>query len=78
MTTEVMAVREHSFTGDDNREIKGMYIYLKVTQDEGRVDTRRVFVAEDRLADFAYIPKAGDKVLVFASNGKVVDMLRAK
>lgn len=78
MVTEVMAVREHSFTGDDNKEVKGMFIYLKITQDEGRVDTRRVFVAEDRLADFAYIPKAGDRVLIFASNGKVVDMLKAK
>lgn len=78
MVTEVMHVREHSFNGDDNKEVKGMFIYLKITQDEGRVDTRRVFVAEDRLADFAYIPKAGDRVLVFASNGKVVDMLKAK
>lgn len=78
MVTEVMAVREHSFNGDDNKEVKGMFIYLKITQVEGRVDTRRVFVAEDRLADFAYIPKAGDRVLVFASNGKVVDMLKAK
>lgn len=78
MYAEVMAVREHGFIGDDNKEVKGTYIYLKVTQEGGRVDTRRVFVGEDRLAEFAYIPKAGDKVLVFASNGKVIDMLKAK
>ena len=78
MVTEVMAVREHSFVGDENKEVKGMFFYLKITQSEGRVDTRRVFVAEDRLADFAYIPKVGDRVLIFASNGKVVDMLKAK
>lgn len=78
MYADVVAVREHQFIGDDDKEVKGMYIYLKITQGDGRVDTRRVFVGEDRLADFAYIPKAGDKVLVFASNGKVIDMLKAK
>ena len=78
MVTEVMAVREHAFVGDDDKEVKGTFIYLKITQDDGRVDTRRVFIGEDRLVDFAYIPKAGDKVLVFASNGKVVDMLKVK
>lgn len=78
MYADVVAVREHQFVGDDDKEVKGMYIYLKVNQEGGRVDTRRVFVGEDRLADFAYIPKGGDKVLVFASNGKVVDMLKAK
>ena len=78
MVTEVLAIREHAFEGDDGQEVKGSYIYLKITQDEGRVDTRRIFVGDDRLADFAYIPKAGDRVLIFASNGKVVDMLKAK
>lgn len=78
MYAEVMAVREHQFVGDDNKEVKGMFIYLKVDQEGGRVDTRRVFVGEDRLADFAYIPKGGERVLVFSSSGKVVDMLKAK
>ncbi|MDD6159986.1 MAG: hypothetical protein PUB51_02505 [Oscillospiraceae bacterium] len=78
MTTEVMAVREHKFLGEDCKEVTGSYFYLKITQDDGRVDTRRVFIGEDRLTDFAYIPKSGDKVLVFASNGKVVDMLKSK
>lgn len=78
MVTLVKAVREHCFTGDDNREIKGVYFYLQITQEDGRQDNRRVFIGEDRLADFAYIPKAGDRILVYASNGKVVDMLKEK
>lgn len=78
MTTKVLNVREHEFTGDEDKQIKGMYIYLEITKGNGEVETRRVFIGEDRLADFAYIPKAGDNVVVFASGGKVVDFLKAK
>lgn len=78
MVSLVKAVREHSFIGDDDKEVKGMYFYLQVIQADGRQDNRRVFVGEDRLADFAYIPKTGDRVLVYANNGKIVDMLKEK
>ena len=78
MTTEVVNVRKHSFEGDDGKMVEGVFFYLKITQADGRIDTRRVFVGDDRLKDFAYVPQAGDKILVFASNGKVIDMLKAK
>lgn len=78
MVTVIKHVREHQFTGDDNKAVKGMYFYLQVTQDDGRQVDRRIFVGEDRLAGFAYIPKAGDKVLIYSSDGKVVDMLKDK
>lgn len=78
MRANVVGVRDHEFEGDDGQLVKGTYIYLVVPCDNGRQETRRVFVGEDRLAEFAYIPKVGDNVLVFASNGKVVDMLKTK
>ena len=78
MRAKVVEVREHEFVGDDNKPVKGSYIYLLVPRESGNEDTRRVFVSEDRLAEFAYIPTVGDTVLVFYSNGKVVDLLKAK
>lgn len=77
MTTVVVGMRNHDFSGDDGSVIKGVFIYLKITMNDGKVETRRVFVSEDRLAEFAYIPNVGDEVLVFASNGKVVDFIQA-
>lgn len=77
MVTEVVAVREHEFMGEDNSVISGMFFYLKITLKDERVETRRVFVNSDRLVEFAYVPKVGDKILVFASNGKVVDFIKA-
>ena len=77
MVTEVVAVRDHDFTGEDGNVIKGVFFYLKITLQDGRVETRRAFVNEDRLVDFAYLPKVGDKILVFASNGKIVDFIKA-
>lgn len=76
MKANVVGVREHEFVGGDNKPVKGTYIYLLVPRESGAQETRRVFVSEDRLAEFAYIPKVGDTVLVFASNGKIVDMLK--
>ena len=78
MKANVVGVREHEFEGDDKQPVKGTYIYLVVPRADGVQETRRVFVSEDRLAEFAYVPKVGDNVLVFASNGKVVDMLKTK
>lgn len=77
MVTEVVGMRDHEFDTEDNSVVKGTFIYLKITMSDDRVETRRVFVSEDRLAEFAHIPKVGDKVLVFASNGKIVDFLKA-
>lgn len=78
MKANVVGVRDHEFVGDDQKPVKGKYIYLTVPRDNGTQEARRVFVSEDRLVEFAYIPKTGDNVLVFASNGKVVDMLKTK
>ena len=78
MEAKVVRVREHEFTGDDNQTIKGMFFYLTVDREGGGVDTRRVFASEDRIAEWAYVPKAGDVVLVFYSNGKVIDMLKSR
>ena len=76
MVTLVKAVRDHSFEGDDGKEIKGKYIYLQVIRDDGSYVNKRYFIAEDRLLDFAYIPSLGDRVLVYSSNDKIVDMLK--
>ena len=76
MTTIVKHVRDHSFEGENGQEIKGKYLYLQVIRDDGAQVNKRVFVAEDRLLDFAYIPSVGDRVLVYTSNDKIVDMLK--
>ena len=77
MVTKVLNIRPHEFTGDKDEQVQGSFIYLLVTKENGTEETRRVFVSDDRMADWAYIPKVGDRVVVFASNGKVVDMLKA-
>lgn len=76
METKVLKVMPHEFEGTDKEIIKGQYIYLLVTRANGSEDTRRIFVSDDRLAEWAHIPKAGDVVHVFAKDGKVVDMLK--
>ena len=76
MVTLVKALRDHTFTGDDNKEVKGKYIYLQVVRDDGSQVNKRYFIPEDRLLDFAHIPSAGDRVLVYTSNDKIVDMLK--
>lgn len=76
MVTIVKHIRDHSFEGENGQEIKGKYIYLQVTRDDNTQANKRVFVAEDRLLDFAHIPAAGDRVLVYTSNDKIVDMLK--
>ena len=76
MVTLVKAIRDHSFEGEDGKEIKGKYIYLQVIRDDGSQANKRVFIAEDRLLDFAHIPEVGDRVLVYTSNDKIVDMLK--
>lgn len=76
METKVLKVMPHSFEGSDKDMVVGQYIYLLVTRANGSEETRRVFVSDDRLAEWAHIPKAGDVVHVFAVSGKVVDMLK--
>ena len=78
MVTFVKAVRDHAFEGEDGKEIKGKYIYLQVIRDDSSQVNKRFFIAEDRLLDFAHIPSPGDKVLVYTSNDKIVDMLKDK
>ena len=78
MVTIVKHVREHEFIGDDESPVKGSYFYLQVIKDDGVKLDKRHFISEDRLAGFAFIPKAGDKVLVYASDGKIIDMLQDK
>ena len=78
MVTLVKAVRDHAFEGEDGKEIKGKYIYLQVIRDDNSQVNKRFFIAEDRLLDFAHIPSPGDKVLVYTSNDKIVDMLKDK
>ena len=77
MVTKVLDIRPHEFTGDNNEQVQGNFIYLLVTKENGAEETRRIFASDDRMAEWAYIPKLGDRVVVFASNGKVVDMLKA-
>ena len=76
METRVLKVMPHEFEGADKTIIKGQYIYLLVTRANGIEDTRRVFVSDDRLAEWAHIPREGDMVHVFAKDGKVIDMLK--
>lgn len=78
METKVLKILPHSFEGSDKEEVVGQYIYLLVTRANGSEETRRVFVSDDRLAEWAYIPKVGDMVHVFVSNGKVIDMLKVE
>lgn len=78
MEAEVFEIRDHDFMGDDNRIVKGKYVYLRAPRADGTVETKRYFLGVDRLKDFAYQPRKGDKVLVFLNgNGVVVDMLKA-
>ena len=78
MEAKVVEIREHEFEGDDGKLVKGMFFYLTVPRKEGNLDTRRIFASDDRVAEWAYIPKVGDNVLVFVSNGKVIDMLKSR
>lgn len=72
---KVLDLKEHSFDGDNDQEVRGFFLYLK-SEDSGK--TKRVFVGEDRMADMAYIPKKGDAVEVFYNgDGRLVDILKA-
>ena len=78
MVTLVRAVRDHAFVGDDGKEIKGKYFYLQFIRDDNTQTNKRSLIAKDRLLDFAHIPSPGDRVLVYTSNDKIVDMLKDK
>lgn len=78
LVTVVKHVREHEFEGSDGKIVKGTYFYFQVTNDDGVVMDKRQFIPDDRLAGFAFIPKAGNKVLVYTHEGKIVDMLQDK
>ena len=78
MVTVVKYVKEHEFEGSDGRMIQGSYFYFQITKDDGSVVDRRQFIPAERLVNFVYIPRVGDKVLVYADNGKIVDMLQDK
>ncbi|WP_295581768.1 hypothetical protein [uncultured Oscillibacter sp.] len=75
METKVLKVMPHEFEGQDKNVIKGSYVYLLVTRSNGTEETRRIFVSDDRMAEWAHVPKEGDIVYVFAKDGKVIDML---
>lgn len=78
MKTVVKFIREHEFEGSDGKMIQGSYFYFQVTKDDNSVVDRRQFIPADRLVNFAYIPRIGDKVLVYTNEGKIVDMLQDK
>ena len=78
LVTVVKFVREHEFEGSDGKMVKGAYFYFQVTKPDGTVVDKRQFIPDDRLAGFAFIPKAGNKVLIYTHEGKIVDMLQDK
>lgn len=76
MLTKIIKMAEHSFIGTDGTDVSGYNIYMHITKDNGGVETRRIFVPDYRLAEWAYVPSEGDAVIVFAKGGKVIDMLK--
>ena len=75
METKVLKVMPHEFEENNNDLIEGSFVYLLITRNNGIEETRRIFVSDDRMAEWAHVPKVGDKVYVFAKDGKVIDML---
>lgn len=77
MGMKIIKVVESSFTGDDGKEIQGVYVYLVPADAKSGGQPERVFLSDDRLATMGYTPKFGDTVYLFRNGyGRVIDILK--
>ena len=77
MGMKIIKVVESSFTGDDGKEVQGVYVYLVPADPKDGGQPERVFLSHDRLATMGYTPKFGDTVYLLRNGyGRVIDILK--
>lgn len=77
MGMKVIKVMESNFTGDDGKEVQGIYVYLVPADPKEGGQPERVFLSNERLLGMSYTPKFGDTVYLFRNGyGRVIDILK--
>ena len=77
MEQKVIKVAPYKFTGDDGKEMSGLFIYLVPADPSSSGRPERIFMGDKRLENIGCKPMKGDTVYVFRdNNGKVVDIVK--
>lgn len=77
---KIIGIRPTSFKGDSGKTITGLNVYVTYPHEKcDGVCSERVFVLNDKVANWAYKPKVGDEVNVFYNRyGKCDGMTKAQ
>lgn len=77
MEQKIVKVAPYKFTGDDGKEMSGMFIYLVPADSSSFGKPERIFMASQRLENIGYKPMKGDTVYVFRNDdNKVIDIVK--
>lgn len=74
----IIGIRPSSFKGDDGTQVIGQNIYMTYSLDRGEGDgAERVFVTNERLAQWPYRPTVGDEVdVIYNRYGKCQEIVQ--
>lgn len=75
---EIIGIRPSSFTGDDGAQVSGQNIYFIYPLDKGEgCGSERVFVTNEKLAQWPYRPAVGDEVdVIYNRYGKCREIIQ--